>query len=192
MVGTVIAGVAAVVALVISIRSYDLSVRTYDLQAADRNERVTSDKRKVADRITWWREHYAREVETGRLFEPLIVVQNSSSEPVTVFVLNDYYFDGKWRKGWSSKGVMPPCTIMRHYPLESVGWPLRRQYRESFNKAKYTLYFIDGAGNGWSRDTQGRLTSMSAEHIRSVLFEKVAPSSPASPPTAYATPVSCS
>ncbi|WP_433412440.1 hypothetical protein ACQP1V_25635 [Microtetraspora malaysiensis] len=154
MIGTVIAGVAAVVALVIAIRSYDLSVRTYDLQIADRNERLTSEKREVAGRITWWRESYAREAGTNRYFEPLVIVQNSSSEPVSVYILNDYYLDGKWSKGWSSKGVMPPCTLIRHYPLESVGSLMRQKYREPFNKATYTLYFIDSTGNGWSRDTE--------------------------------------
>ncbi|MGI5487739.1 hypothetical protein [Microtetraspora malaysiensis] len=143
MIGTVIAGVAAVVALVISIRSYDLSVRTYDLQIADRNERLTSEKREVADRITWWRESYTREAGVDRYIEPLMVVQNSGSEPVSVYILNDYRLDGKPAKWWSSKGVMPPCTIMRHYPLESAPWPMRKKYREPFNKAVYTLYFIE-------------------------------------------------
>ncbi|MEV3985020.1 hypothetical protein [Nonomuraea sp. NPDC049758] len=192
MIGTVVAGIAAVVAIVISLRSYSLSVSTYDLQVADRNERLANDKRKVSDRITWWRENYARETETTRYFEPLLVIQNSSSEPVTVYVLADYFHDGQWKKRWASKGVMPPCTIMRDYPLESVGVLARREYRESFNKATYTLYFIDSAGNGWSRDAMGRLTSTSADHIRNVLFKQVSPTVPAQAPTAYATPVSCS
>ncbi|WP_157519351.1 hypothetical protein [Herbidospora mongoliensis] len=161
MVGTMMAGIAAVAALAVSLLALGLQLR-------QQSEQQEMRKARFASKVTWWGEKSKDGVR-------VIAVQNSSSEPMRATIIlhavkftenssnptpstNTITQPEKSRDVTIDLGTLSPCAISRY----NIGAFISRRVGEdgNFRFTGYgpsTLTIIDPSGTAWARKSSGEL-----------------------------------
>ncbi|MEV4172464.1 hypothetical protein [Nonomuraea sp. NPDC049709] len=154
MIGTMLAGIAALAALLVSAMTFILQQQQND----DQQQRRVAG---FASKVTWWTERTAQDQVTT------LAIQNSSYEPMPAFIVTGVSFDSLPAPspspahdipqflaalGQMQIGALPPCSISR----------LRLTFEDRDSGSRLDLdvnrvMVVDPAGMAWSRERSGQL-----------------------------------